>query len=501
MIALWMTYAIAVAVVVGAAASILERTTAGTLRQRRWLWLGALVASSLIPAWAAFGWTTAQPVERPTRSATAQSVPARLGVASEMGDWIAELMTRADPRVLARYDSPLAVAWMAVALLALGAFSAASWTLAARRRRWRTANLDGQEVLLSQTVGPAVIGTIRPRIVVPEWALALPPEQRALMLEHERQHIRSRDPLLLHVAALLTLAMPWNVVAWWITRRLRVAVELDCDARVLASGRDAREYGTLLLDVCSRRVRGGPLLAPALFERSSSLTRRILAMHPAHVRYARARVALGAVVALAAVVVACEMPSPEMLAPDGKDVASTRVYGNSAPSAALATSDLRQIVDERFPEVARGEGGPRVLFVVRTADGKIAVTESQVADQYVRMPARAPTPEASVEPSAPTRAPATTRDGEIRLAATPVDSRPTGALQLKTRAPGGSPNLPSPIGTLRPNEIEAIEISKHAAGKLAPQPVSVILISLKPGAVVPLSNRPGAGTTHRSRSG
>ena len=493
MIALWMVYAIAVAAMVGAAASILERTTAGTLRQRRWLWLGALIASSLIPAWAALGWTTAQAIERPTRSATEHSAPTPLGIASEIGDRIAELMTRADPRVLARYDSPLAGAWMAAALFALGAFCAASWTLAARRRRWRTAHMDGQEVLLSQAVGPAVIGTIRPRIVVPEWALALPPAQRALMLEHERQHIRSRDPLLLHVAALLTLAMPWNVVAWWITRRLRVAVELDCDARVLASGRDAREYGTLLLDVCSRRARRGPLLAPALFERSSSLTRRILAMHPARVRYPRARMALGTVVALAAMVVACEMPSPEMLAPDGKDAASARVYGNGTRSAALGQDELRQIVAERFPKVARGEGGPRILFVVRTADGKIALSESQVADEFIRMPARTPASGASVErrdsataePRAQTRAPGTVRGREIRLAATPEDSRATGSVRIKKGAPGSNMALPSPIAALRPNEIETVEVSKHAAGKLAPQPVSVILISLKPGAVVP----------------
>ena len=192
-------------------------------------------------------------------------------------------------------------------------------------------------------------------------------------------------------------------------------------------------------------------------------------MHPARVRYARARVALGAVVALAAVVVACEMPSPEMLAPDGKDAASTRVYGNGAPSAALATDALRRIVVERFPEVARGEGGPRVLFVVRSAEGKITLTESQVADEFVRMPAPAQ---------------ATAREGEMPLAVTPNGSSAPGAVQIKKRAPGGNVALPSPIAALRPNEIEAIEVSKHAAGKLAPQSVSVILISLKAGAEV-----------------
>ncbi|HEX6051603.1 MAG TPA: M56 family metallopeptidase [Gemmatimonadaceae bacterium] len=490
MIALWMTYAIVVAAVVGAAAAILERTTAGTVQGRRWLWLGALIASSVIPAWAAFGWTATQPVEPQASSATARDQRALVGVASEIGDRIAKLMTRADARALGRYDSSLAFAWIGAALLALAAFGAASWTLAARRRRWRMATIDGQDVLLSPAVGPAVIGTIRPQIVVPEWALALTPEQRALMLEHERQHIHSRDPLLLHVAALLTLAMPWNVAAWWITRRLRVAVELDCDARVLASGRDAREYGTLLLDVCSRRVRGGPLLAPALFERTSSLTRRILAMHPARARYPRVRLALGTAMALAAVVVACEMPSPEMLAPDGKDAASTRVYGNGTASGALAADELRQIVAERFPEVARGEGGPRILFVVKSADGKVVLSESQAADSLGLK--QSPTRRnielrggAEATNHEPGRVRATAGTGEIRLRKTPSDSQSVGTLRVRTRASGGSPEIPSGVAALRPNDIEAIEVSKHAAGRVAPQPVSVILISLKSGAAVP----------------
>ena len=31
--------------------------------------------------------------------------------------------------------------------------------------------------------------------------------------------------------------MPWNLPLWWQWRRLRFAIEVDCDARVLASGR------------------------------------------------------------------------------------------------------------------------------------------------------------------------------------------------------------------------------------------------------------------------
>ena len=51
---------------------------------------------------------------------------------------------------------------------------------------------------------------------------------------HVLEASHGRDPLVLHAAALLALVTPWNLALWWLNRRLRLAVELDCDARVLA---------------------------------------------------------------------------------------------------------------------------------------------------------------------------------------------------------------------------------------------------------------------------
>ena len=200
------------------------------------------------------------------------------------------------------------------------------------------------------------------------------------MLDHERQHLQARDPILLQAAALVVVLMPWNVVAWWLVRRLRLAVELDCDARVLAAGSDLRAYGNLLLDVCARRVRSGVVLSPALFERTSSLTRRIMAMQPARSRFARVRFTLGAAAALAIVVLACDMPSPEVVAPDGKNQATKRLYGE-IQTVVGAGPDAKGLVSAYFPTVARGEGGPVILFVVRSATGQIVLTESQPASE------------------------------------------------------------------------------------------------------------------------
>jgi beta-lactamase regulating signal transducer with metallopeptidase domain len=462
MIALWMLYAIVVSVTLGLAAAVVERAGRGKLTQRRWIWMTALGLTVALPVWAAFG-----PDSR--RAGVTETVPGGAaldggrasGPSTGISGEVAELIARADTKLLARLDSPLTAAWLAAALLAMAAYGAATLVLARRRRSWRAVEVDGHAVLLSPAVGPAVVGALRPRIVVPEWSLALPSAQRALMLEHEREHVRARDPLMLHGAAMIALLMPWNAGAWWLNRRLRLAVELDCDARVLAAGRDPREYGTLLLDVCSRRTPGAPFLAPALLERTSSLTKRILAMHPERTRFPHARIALGAAAALAIVMLACEMPSPEMLAPDGKDAAATRVFGTASEAvAARGTAELRATVARHFPEVARGEGGPAILYVVTTPDARVVFTETQAATELARMPAPP-------------------NDVEVPR---PPAQRPTG---MKVRRPGPEA-LPSGIGALRPDDIEAIDVSKHAAGVLAPAAVSVIQITLKPGAKVPL---------------
>ena len=64
-----------------------------------------------------------------------------------------------------------------------------------------------------------------PRIVVSAWVLDLPPERRALVLAHEREHVAARDPLLLTAGALVLALTPWNATLSYALRRLHLAVE------------------------------------------------------------------------------------------------------------------------------------------------------------------------------------------------------------------------------------------------------------------------------------
>ncbi len=305
MIAAWMVYCVAIAVVFVVVGEAFERALHLAGRATRWAWVAALAGSYLVPAAAwlrpgAFG-ALPIPLARPVvagRQATAGPIEPLQGGA-----------VPAPPFSLGDLDATLAWAWRLSSAALLLSLGAAALRLAAVRRGWRNATVDGRAVLVSDNVGPAVAGLWRPRVVLPDWALQLGERERRLMLAHEDEHIRARDPWLLAGAAAALLLAPWNPLVWWQVRRLRLAVEMDCDARVLARDGDAPAYGELLLRVGQRRARL-PLGAPALGEPVSFLGRRIRRMVTALPRWRWAGAAAGGLIAVAAVIAACEAPRP-----------------------------------------------------------------------------------------------------------------------------------------------------------------------------------------------
>ena len=197
--------------------------------------------------------------------------------------------------------------------------------------------VDGVAVLVSERTGPAAMGVLRGRVVLPRWALGLEPAQRRLMVLHEAEHVRAGDPQLALAGLVVCALMPWNVAAWWQLGRLRLALEMDCDARVLARSDDVRSYGSLLLEVGQRRGAG---LAVGLAETRSSLERRIRMMTRTTTGRRTLR-ALGLAVASAGVLVmACETPGPtEVGAPGADEVELREVRGILSERAAPGGAD------------------------------------------------------------------------------------------------------------------------------------------------------------------
>jgi TonB family protein len=123
--------------------------------------------------------------------------------------------------------------------------------------------------------------------------------------------VRAGDGRLLLTALLLLCAAPWNAALWWEWRRLRQAVETDCDRRVLRSQPDVRRYGTLLLEVANRTRRHALPMA-AFAEPRSFLERRLRMMTNREARNRAGWIAAlaGALVLTPALLLALPAPRP-----------------------------------------------------------------------------------------------------------------------------------------------------------------------------------------------
>ncbi|HTE44476.1 MAG TPA: M56 family metallopeptidase [Gemmatimonadaceae bacterium] len=233
------------------------------------------------------------------------------------------------------------------------------------RRAWPLVTMEGVDVRVAPHIGPVVIGLVRPEIVVPRWLLARLPDEQRLVVTHEDEHIRARDPLLLGLAWGAVIIAPWNPALWYMLSRLRLAVELDCDARVLRRGAAPRSYGFLLIDV-AQHASALRLSALALADDSSHLHQRILAMKPTVPRFARLRGGVAAMFALAGVLVACEAKLPTDAEIEQMDVATATRTARELARGTHADTGIAYTVDGVAATVAEASAlTPRELDKVQ----------------------------------------------------------------------------------------------------------------------------------------
>ncbi len=317
MIAPWMLYCVLCALGLSLAAVVAEQTLLAGRVPVRHVWTLAVLLSLVVPA------VAYRVASRPTTTIAAvadDQVLAAPTLADSLANASPAVAVHARPSTprwnwrsaLTRADAPLAIAWLTLSSALIAHFLCGTLALSWMRRWWRRDTVQGIDVLVSEATGPALVGALSPAIVVPEWTLAMDAAQVELMLRHEQEHRRARDGQLLTLAHFALIAMPWNVALWWQLMRLRVAVELDCDARVLRDA-DARSYGDLLLEVARPRRRLALMGATAFAERASQLERRIRAIGQRRVTASR-RALLGAA-AVGIVVVSAAWVAPRPPAP------------------------------------------------------------------------------------------------------------------------------------------------------------------------------------------
>lgn len=294
MIGAWMIYCTVLGVVLLLAGLFADRVVGVAGGQTRRIWAGTLAATLLLPVMALLVQDGA-----PAFELDGEVVPtsATSGLVMESVETMSTL------------DAALGWGWLAASFLLAALYAGSHLVTLLQRRRWRADRIDGVDVLVSEDVGPAVVGFLRSRIVLPAWAVDAPVEQRTMIVRHEREHVTAGDPRLLLFAAFATVVVPWNPVAWLMARRLRLAIETDCDRRLLGRGGvDLRGYAELLLAVGARRSR--PAYAAGLSMGRPFLEERIDRMTvPASGGRRRAAVLAGFAVALATAV-AWDLPQP-----------------------------------------------------------------------------------------------------------------------------------------------------------------------------------------------
>jgi len=120
-----------------------------------------------------------------------------------------------------------------LALWATGALACALW-LGVRQLQFGRAARAGR-------AGPAVIGVLRPRIVLPDdFEARYSLREQLVILAHERTHIARGDPRINALAAAGSCLAWFNPFAHLAVRYLRIDQELACDAAVVAAHPAAR---------------------------------------------------------------------------------------------------------------------------------------------------------------------------------------------------------------------------------------------------------------------
>lgn len=267
MMILWLVYSLVVGALIAVAAQLVERAALVFGRATRYVWvaamllmLGTSIGSLGLRAHEqrrANSATATQPgaaATAPVPAAWWQSLvsteasTARANFATALSQRIAALTERLSP-----FDRTVFVVW-ALLTTFVGALVLHA-TLEGRRllHASEAREMKGMRVLVTDALGPAAVGLGATAVLMPRWALELEDQLLDLILRHEREHLEAHDPALLFYGLVFIVLLPWLLPLWWAWQRLRLAIEVDCDARLLRDERDTKRYAQLLL-LMSQRI-------------------------------------------------------------------------------------------------------------------------------------------------------------------------------------------------------------------------------------------------------
>lgn len=352
----WMLYAIMVSLLLSVGAYIAERAARLSRGRTRWIWITAIAASLALPTIIASVSVQLPSIMSPAvaekvvvlREATTQALSPVMWVSG----------SAAEPEGWRDFDALLTQLWRGASIAMLLALIASGAHLAWRKRSWKRDTVAGAQVYVTEGVGPAVVGLLRPRIVVPQWVTMALPRHQAAVMAHEQSHLDAGDPQLFTLALALLVFMPWNLPLWWQLRRLRYAIEVDCDSRVLQGGIDPTHYGETLISVGERQSAYVGAVA-AMSESKSFLEERLRIMLTKPAKWRRVGIAALAGISLTLTALAAQVSPPnirtaETATKQGGDAKPAERVAIKLPSASLDRYvGAYKLNDQAYIEVKR----------------------------------------------------------------------------------------------------------------------------------------------------
>lgn len=360
MIAAWMLWSAGVGALFLVAGLAAERLLTVYGRPMRWVWIVAGAA------------TTALSVLRIPGGAPEQAVPPP-GYAPPLLEPLA--VTVARDSMLRSFDDLLVLGWVVLSSLLVVTVLFAFARLVREGRSWRSGSLGHRSVLWSRDTGPTIVGILRPRVVLPAWVRAIGSREQELILAHEEEHIRAGDARLRFLMTLPLFVFPWNPALWLQRHRLNLAVELDCDRRVMRRMPGHRHaYGNLLLRVGAGRSGLHRLALVSLSEGRSQLERRISRLEERMPRLRRLQalaLVLGATAIVTLAVLFPRIRGEEAPVPDelGDLMAEPTFTPYTVRPDLVNEAEVQQALEDEYPPLLReaGIGGTvNVHFFINT---------------------------------------------------------------------------------------------------------------------------------------
>ena len=228
----------------------------------------------------------------------------------------------------------------------------AQWQQALDRLRARVGISRPAQLLVSGLVhAPAVVGLLRPVVLVPVGALAgLPAEQVEALLLHELAHIERYDYLVNAIQSMVEALLFYHPAVWWVSGHMRSEREICCDDRAVAITGDALAFARALARVgAAEHAHRQAAMAATGGSVANRVARLLGVPRPASRAHSLAAVAGAALAAMTAIAVVGQTERPRF------EVASVKPTGSRGggrmrpfPGRLTASAPLRVLMQAAY---------------------------------------------------------------------------------------------------------------------------------------------------------